>query len=340
MRKIVVSVVALVVIAVAVMLLWPRQKNGLVLYSGLDYGPAIGKAFTKATGIPVHVVRLSTGGLLARITAEGGHPDWALAWFDGATAAVALDQAGLLAHHLASPADLTTAGRAMVPGDGAYVPTGFTLAGVLIAARNADFPLPVRWSDLTRPVYRGLVGMNDPSISGPTYPALAGLLKGAGGWPQGKSFVEALHANGLHIYAKNDATLAALRSGVIRLALVQSSAAINDATNMDRALHVIYPQPSYVLPSVIVMAKGLHGRRRQDAARFIAYVNSLAAQAIRMRDGGGDGFYWPVTGAPAPRKALPALATLDLGTLDAARWGERENAIVGWFARRIIGNGT
>lgn len=341
MRKIIAAVLAVILIVIAAMLLWPAgSANTLIVYSGLDYGPAVARAFTEKTGIKVKLIRLSTGALLARISAQGHHPDWTLAWFDGATAAVSLDHAGLLAHHLPEPADLTPLGQSMVPANGAYVPTGCTLAGVFIMPRNASFAPPVNWSDLTQPIYHGLIGMNDPSISGPTYPALAGMLKSAGGWPQGKDFITALKADGLHIYAKNDATLAALRSGAIQIAIVQSSAALHYAQTIDHSLTVTIPHPAYVLPNVMVMAPGLTAKRSTEAKLFIAFANSQAAQAIRTHQNDGDAYYWPIITGAAPRAGMPPLASLDLATLNAKRWGAAQNNITAWFAKRIIGSGS
>ncbi|OYW09027.1 MAG: iron ABC transporter substrate-binding protein [Acidiphilium sp. 37-67-22] len=282
MRRLIAAGSGVAIIVIAAVLLWPASTAGLVLYAALDYAPAMGKAFTKKTGIPVRVIRLSTGALLARITAEGNHPDWDIGWFDGATAAVSLDQAGLLAHGLRPPVQLTATGRAMLPPDGAYVPTGFTLAGVFVMNKSSPLPPPTTWDDLAAPPYHGVVGMNDPAISGPTYPALAGMLK----------------------------------------------------------LTVIYPRPAYVLPNVIVLPKGLHGRALREAKAFIAFAESPAGQAIRKREGEGDSYYWPVTALSAPRHALPALPTLDLATLDAARWGAREKTVLAWFAHAIDGAGS
>ncbi|CAG4927059.1 unnamed protein product [Acidocella sp. C78] len=245
-----------------------------------------------------------------------------------------------MAHGLRPPVTLTATGRSMLPSDGAYVPTGFTLAGVFVMRKSSTLPPPKTWNDLATPPYRGVVGMNDPAISGPTYPALAGMLKTAGGWPQGKSFVTALKANGLQVFAKNDATLAALRSGTIKLAIVQSSAAVNAARNSDHDLTVIYPRPAYVLPNVIVLPKGLHGRALREAKAFIAFAESPAGQAIRKREGEGDSYYWPVTAQSAPRRALPPLTTLDLATLDAASWGAREKDVLAWFAHAVDGAGS
>lgn len=340
MRRLIAAGFAIIVVVVAGFVLWPSGGQGLVLYSALDYGSAVGKAFTRQTGIPVKVIRLSTGALLARITAEGHHPDWDIAWFDGATASVSLDRAGLLTHGLKPPTQLTATGRAMVPPDGAYVPTGFTLAGVFVMKKDTTLPPPTTWNDLTSTPYRGAVGMNDPAISGPTYPALAGMLKQAGGWPQGKHFVEALKADALHVFAKNDATLAALQAGTIRLAVVQSSAAVNTAENVDKDLKVVFPRPAYILPNVITLPRGLHGRLRREAKRFIAFALSQAGQRIRLHQNDGDSYYWPVTPSPAPRSGLAPLSSLDLAPLDAARWGAREKAVIAWFAQAIDGTGA
>ena len=103
MRQLIAGLFLAVVIVVAAVLLWPSGgSQGIVLYSALDSGQAVAKAFTAKTGIAVHVSRLPTGGLLARVPAEGHHPDWTVAWFDGATAAVLLDRAAFDGDEIAS----------------------------------------------------------------------------------------------------------------------------------------------------------------------------------------------------------------------------------------------
>jgi iron(III) transport system substrate-binding protein len=338
MRKLFAGVVVAVIFVIGAILLWPAPNSGLVVYSGLDYGPAVAAAFTKETGIKVTIVRLSTGSLLARIVSQGKHPAWDLAWFDGATAAMSLDQAGLLAHHLPAPADLTAIGTTMLSPQGAYIPTGMTLAGVFIYDPARLATPPTSWNDLPQPAYRGQVGMNDPSISGPTYPMLAGMLSNAGGWPQGQGYVEALKANDLHMFDKNDATLAALQSQAISLAIVQSSAAVYFAA-MHPALKIIFPSPAFVLPNVMVEAADLKAPQRADAARFIAFVMRPDIQKLRQTHGEADGDYWPITAdAPTPLPGLPALRTLNTVTLNPAHWGGLESAINSWFAEAMAGS--
>ncbi len=333
----IVGVLLVAVVAGSLWALWPRSRQGLVLYSAVDYGPAVAAAFTKATGIPVTAIRLTTGALLARISAEGERPAWTLAWFDGDLAAAALDQSGLLARHTVPPLPWNAQGRALLPADGSYTPTGLTLAGAFTYRPTVLAAPPHTWSDLERPGLRGAVGMNNPAISGPMYPLLAGMLKQGGGWPRGRSFVTALKANGLHVYTKNDSTLAALRAGDIKVAITQSSAAWYLAAKYP-ALHVAVPDPAFTLPSVLVVAAGTPAPAAAAAERFIRFAMAHDTQRLRMAEGGADGYYWPLTrDAPKPVSSLPPLRSLRVVTLDSSRWGPLEARINQWFTQAVVG---
>ena len=89
---------------------------------------------------------------------------------------------------------------------------------------------PTTWQALLSPQWKGEVGMNDPSQSGPTYPFIAGMMNYLGGVSQGESYFTKLKQNGLVIHPTNGPTLQALTSGQIKLALVQSSAGIGAAS--------------------------------------------------------------------------------------------------------------
>lgn len=145
-------------------------------------------------------------------------------------------------------------------------------AAVLVAPRAAGFPPPTRWADLAKPAFRGLVGMADPAVSRLDYPVLAALLDSAGGWPGGKGFVKALKRHGLHIYATDRATLAALRSGAIQLAIVRAAA----GKTSDKSLRVIVPRPVPAHRTTIILANTLSRQRRAAAEKFMAYVGSAA----------------------------------------------------------------
>jgi iron(III) transport system substrate-binding protein len=334
-RLVAILVVLAAIVGGALYLLWPKASKGLVLYSAVDYGPAVAKAFKQQTGIDVTVVDISTGALLAKVSAEGHRPAWSLVWFDGDLAAIALDQAGLLAKHTTPDLPYTGLGKSLVPADGSYTPTGVTLAGAFTYHPSEIKDPPKHWPDLLSPSLKGVVGMNNPAISGPTYPILAGMLHQAGGWPQGQGFVTRLAHEGLHVYAKNSNTLAALRGGDIKLAVTQSSAAWQAAAK-DPSLKVTIPDPSFALPSVIAMAPGLSAEQAKDAERFIRFTMSPKTQALRMANEEGDGFYWPLTTDVEATHDMPPLSALSVQRLDAAKWGPLENTINAWFSTAVL----
>lgn len=298
--------------------LWPAPSRGLILYATSESAASLAGLFTRETGIAVTVVRLSTGPMLARIGAEGHRPGWTMAWVDGDMAAAALDRAGLLERGIAPAADWTPIGRSLLPADGAWVPTGLTLAGVKLRRRGASGP----------------IGMPDPAISGPAFPELAGLVWHAGGWPAGKAAILAMRAGGLSVAPTSPAVIGELNAGRISGALIQSSTAYALASH-DRSIAVAVPRPAFLLPGVLMVAKGKSPAVRGDASRFIAFVLSAKAQHIHLNNRAVDSFYWPLTtGIGAPR-SLPPLETLSLVHLDPYYWAPLQAEMTAWFETAV-----
>ena len=196
----------------------------LVVYSAQGYDQAMTTAFHKATGIPVKLDDNSTGPLLTQIEASKNNPNWGLLWVDGATAFAGLDQQGLLQKGFEPKADWNSLGQQSLPADKSYTPTGVTLMAALVYNKTKVTDPPATWQQLLEPQWKGDVGMNDPSQSGPTYPFIAGMMNYLGGMNNGESYFTKLKSNGLIIHPTNGPTLQALTSGQIKLALVQSSA--------------------------------------------------------------------------------------------------------------------
>lgn len=153
----------------------------LVVYSAQGYDSAMTKAFTKATGIPVKLDDNSTGPLLTQIEASRNNPNWGLLWVDGATAFAGLDQQGLLLKGFEPSVSWNSLGSASVPSDKSYTPTGVTLMAALAYNKAKVANPPTTWQQLLSPAWKGQVGMNDPSQSGPTYPFIAGMMNYLGG---------------------------------------------------------------------------------------------------------------------------------------------------------------
>jgi len=314
----------------------------LVVYSAQGYDSPVAKAFTAATGIPVKLVDDSTGPLLTKIAAEKSNPQWGLLWVDGDTAFAALDAQGQLLPYTPS-APLNAVGQALVPKNHSYVPVSTTVVPALIYNSARVTSVPATYEDLLGAAYRGKVGMNDPSQSGPTFPLIAGLMNQLGGKSAGvavgESYLQKLKANGLHVSPTNGDTLHALETGVINYGLIQSSAAQGEVATAPRTAQfnakVLYLPKSTVLPGVIGIDKAAPAAVQAEAKKFIEYVLSPAGQHVMQTgDPKGDSLFWPVVPGVTALPALPAFPSA-YQTIDPYFWGPLEGQVNSFFDSTI-----
>ncbi len=311
-------------------------KVPLVVYSAQGYDSAMTTAFQKATGIPTTLVDDSTGPLLTRVQAEASNPKWGVLWVDGDEAFAALDQQNYLLKNWEPSVNWTSAARSVLPKDGSYIPTGLTMAGTLVYSTSTVTTPPTSWTDLLSPTWKGAIGMNDPAVSGPTFPFVAGMMNYLGGVTQGEDFYTQLKANGLQVFQTNGDTLHALGTGQIKLALIQSSAGIG-ASFKDPTIKTAFLAPSTLLPGVIGIDGKVSAAEIAEAKQFVNFVLSPAGQKVQLSgDPTGDSLYWPVVQGVNPESAVPNLASIHYQVVDPYKWGPQENAINGWFTSNIV----
>lgn len=142
-------------------------------------------------------------------------------------------------------------------------------AAIFVLPEKTVFAPPTKWAELAAPAYRGMTGMADPSVSAIDYPVLAAMIESAGGWPAGKTFIETLKQNGLHIYASDAAVLSALSSGAIQIAIVRPEA-IAPHTGPDGKFRTIIPTPAWSTRPMIVTAHPSGA----EVGKFIAFVDA------------------------------------------------------------------
>jgi len=311
----------------------------LVVYSAQGYDHATATAFQKATGIQVKLDDNSTGPLLTQIEASKNNPNWGLLWVDGATAFAGLDQQGLLLKGFEPKVAWNSLGTQSLPRDKSYTPTGVTLVAALVYDKTKVKNPPATWQQLLSPQWKGDVGMNDPSQSGPTFPFIAGMMNYLGGVNQGETFYSKLKANGLIIHPTNGPTLQALTSGQIKLALVQSSAGIGATfgPGSDPKLAVKYLNPVTILPSAIGIDAKAPAAEQKEAEQFIEFVLSPAGQHVMQTgDPYGDSLYYPVLNGVNPLPELPSLASVTTQTINPYTWGPQEGTINTWFDANVV----
>jgi iron(III) transport system substrate-binding protein len=310
-------------------------KVPLVVYSAQGYDKAMVQAFQKATGIPTTLDDNSTGPLLTQVEASKNNPHWGLLWVDGATAFAGLDQQGLLLKGWEPSVPWNSLGTGAIPADHSYIPTHVTLMPALLYDKTKVSNPPSTYQQLLQPQWKGAVGMNDPSQSGPTYPFVAGMMNYLGGVPAGESYFSKLKANGLVIHATNGDTLQALSSGQIKLALVQSSAAVGAALG-DKNLAVKYLAPATVLPGAIGIDAKAPPAEQAEARKFAEFVLSPQGQHVMQSgDPTGDSLYYPVVKGVSPLPGLPPLTGVQTQTINPYAWGSREGALNTWFTNNI-----
>lgn len=314
----------------------------LVVYSAQGYDAPVTKAFTAATGIPVKLDDDSTGPLLTKVAAERNNPQWGLLWVDGDTAFAALDKQGQLLTY-APPVPLTAAGEALVPANHSYVPVSTTVVPALIYNAARATATPTGYTDLLGAAYHGLVGMNDPSQSGPTFPLIAGLMNQLGGQANGvtagENYLRQLKSNGLHVYPTNGDTLHALETGQITYGLIQSSAALGEVAKAPKSASfdpkIVYLPSSTLLPGVIGIDKKAPAAVQDEAKKFVQFILSPAGQhAMQAGDPNGDSMFWPIVPGVSPAASMPALPT-QYQRLDPYYWGPLEGQVNTFFDASI-----
>jgi iron(III) transport system substrate-binding protein len=314
-----------------------KSQGQLVLYSAQGYDKAMAVAFEKATGIRVTLVDDSTGTIIAKMEAERSNPHWDVAWFDGASSMQALDDQGMLLRGW-TPDDIgnyTALGLSMIPRDKSYYPGGLTAAAalgynphVLSAAQ-----LPHTLLQLENAKYRGMLAMNDPSISGPTYPFVAGVIQQLG-LKQGEQFFLKLKQNGLRVYRTNKVTIRALLAGRAKMILVQDSALIASKVKGDPIAIDYLRSGVYTLPDVLSI--DAHAPDMANAKRFIEWVLTQQGQHVMInpKNGGGDSYYNPVIKGihPNPERQQAGINWVRVNPIKAALV---ENQLKTWFHDNI-----
>lgn len=325
------------------------SNPGFVLYSAQGYDSAAVTAFNAThPGFTVTLNDNSTGPLLEQIQAEGDNPKWGALWVDGTAAFAELDDEGMLVKHTVPSVDFNALGKANVPSDGSFTPTGLTVTGALCYNSKTvkASQLPSTWAQLTEPKYASVLGMNDPAQSGPTFPLIAGVMSqlGKGGSTdsavaKGKDYFEKLAKGGLLVSSTNGPTLGAMEIGSINMAVVQSSACYGDELNGSfPSVRVKYLNYSIALPSAIGIDAKMPKIVQQDAEKFLDWVMSSAGQHVMQTgDPQGDSLFWPVLNGENPANTIiPPLSSTHAISINPYVWGPLESSINAWFDKTII----
>ncbi|SFK39708.1 iron(III) transport system substrate-binding protein [Rhodanobacter glycinis] len=165
------------------------QAGSITVYTALENDEVsvyLAAARQAMPDLHVHVLRLSTGDLAARLIAESAAPHNDVIWGEALTDMLDPRIEAELAP-VTSPNIAKLPSRYRAPDDKWFVATGYLAAFCVntdaLAAQH--LPMPTSWADLAKPVYKGQVVMPDPQSSGTGYMIVAAILQGMGadkGW--------------------------------------------------------------------------------------------------------------------------------------------------------------
>ncbi|MDH2902753.1 MAG: extracellular solute-binding protein [Actinomycetota bacterium] len=310
------------------------SSTPLYLLSSEGYDSAMCTAFQKATGIVCKLSDNSTGPTLATIQATKNNPHWGVAWTDGNAPYAALDQEGLLLRGFEpTTGKLTAIGQKLVPADKSYIPTGLTVSGAFIYNSKVTPKPPTTWQDLLLPQWKGKVGMNNPSVDGPSYPILATLFNSLGGVKQGEAFMTKLKANGFVV--SQNSIKDELLAGTVQVAISQNTSGIG-ASYTNPNIKVYYPNPSAGLPSTIAIDGKAPAAEIADAKKFADFVYSPAGQAVMLSgDPQGDSQFFPIMVGEKSRPRVPAVTSIPFSFPNPYVWGKLEPTINTWFNSHV-----
>ena len=172
------------------------QKVTILCSPNPAWCDAIKAEFTKATGIQLDFIRLSSGEALARLRAEKGRPSFDV-WFGGTGDPHVVAAEEGLTEFFKPKAwdDVRPQLREAVAGK--YIPLYGGVLGWAVndkLLKEKGLAPPKKWTDLADPRYKGLLAMPNPNTSGTGYTMLATVLQVYGD-DKGWDLMKQIHKN-------------------------------------------------------------------------------------------------------------------------------------------------
>ncbi len=306
----------------------------LVVYSSVDEenSKAILAAFTKATGIQVDMVFLSSGPAMSRIEAEKANPQ-ADVWFGAPNENhIIAKNRGLT--RPCSPEEATGLSPVFKDAEGYWYafymnPLGFgVLSGEL---DKAGKPVPHSWKDLLNPAYRGMIQMPSPQSSGTSY-ALVQTLIALWGEDEAYKYMKDLAPNIQTYTQSGTAPSQNLAIGETQIA-VQFTPAFLKLFDQGYPCEVIFPSEGVGFEAAAVsILKG--AKNPDDAQKLVNWIISRDGQQAIVD---AKTYFFPVRDDVPAGKGLPALAEIRLIDYDREKAAADKKRLIDRWLSEVAG---
>jgi iron(III) transport system substrate-binding protein len=301
----------------------------LVVYNGQhpQTTAALVAAFEHATGIPVSV-RSDDESLLAdQIVEEGRSSPADVIITENTPALEFLESRGLLARLPTSILDRVPRADRSPRGDWVGVTARVSVL-VYNTERLSRSELPKSILDLASPRWRGELAIAPEETD--FQPVVTAVAR-AYGRARALAWLSGIEANGAaHTYADNETVTAAVNSGQAELGVIDQYywfrlRAEVGSSGLHSAIAFFAPgNPGYVV-DVSGAAVLASTRRRGDAERFVAFLDSREGQRIIARS---DSFEYPLVPGVRAAPSLPPLASLRPYPISLEELGDGAEAVM------------
>src|SRR5438552_10443053 len=238
------------------------------------------KAYTAKTGVPINFIRLSTGELVARATAERNNPRADVIWGAPGDGFAAAKEAGLIEPY--RPPTWERIPAELRDRDGYYTAVA---KNTLVFMSNAkllkekNLKPPVSWLDLLDPAYKGQIQTADARTSGTALTRILSIYY-AFGKDEDKAFdyQKKLHGN-VQVYTKSGGGCtipAALGQAIVCIAHMPDAM---EAKKKGYDMVVTFPREGVAaVIEAVALVKG--AKNRELAAKFIDWTFSKDMQDL------------------------------------------------------------
>jgi len=312
------------------------QAGSITVYSALENDEIavyLAAAHKAMPDLQVHVLRLSTGDLAARLIAESAAPRNDVIWGEALTnmldPRIAAELAPVVSPNIAR---LPPRYRA---ADGKWFATTGYLAALCVnteALASQHLPMPASWEDLAKPVYKGQVVMPAPQSSGTGYMIVSAILQGLGaekGWP----LLKGIAANVAQFTESGSSPCKLARTGEFPIGVSFAFVAMQ-SIKQGFPLKMVIPsgEVGYELEASALMK---NAKNPADARRFLDWIASPQAAALYRKY---KGLVADANTGPTPeqvKEGLPADIEKRLYPLDFEASSKNRTAILDTWKRQV-----
>lgn len=314
--------------------LMATSASALTVYSSVDEENArkLLAAFTKATGVDVQMVHLSSGPALSRIEAEKGNPQ-ADVWFGAPSENhVVAHERGLTQAYVSANADGLRDEFKNAEGFWHGIYTNPMAVGVrtdLLEQRGA--PVPTSWEELLNPAYKGLIQMPSPQSSGTAYGLILQLIAQRGE-DEAFKYLKDLAPNIQTYTQSGTAPAGALGLGESPIA-IQFSPGILKLADEGYPVDVIFPSEGvgYEVAAVSILEGASDV---ENAKKLVDWILSEEGQNALSEN---KTYFMPVRAGISAGEGVPSIDAVTLVPSDAAFSSANRQRLIDRWASEVLG---